>query len=52
MGNPSGSPHDLRATLELAQRHSIVPDVTRVELDDAPRSLTTWSTAPLGLGVQ
>ncbi|MFI0483432.1 alcohol dehydrogenase catalytic domain-containing protein [Actinomadura sp. 9N215] len=40
MGVPSGSPHDLRDTLGFAVAHGIVPEVTPVTLDDAPRVLT------------
>ncbi|MFG2243831.1 alcohol dehydrogenase catalytic domain-containing protein [Spirillospora sp. NPDC048823] len=39
MGNPSGSPRDLRDTLAFAVAHGIVPEVTPVTLDDAPRVL-------------
>ncbi|WP_165950146.1 alcohol dehydrogenase catalytic domain-containing protein [Actinomadura sp. GC306] len=39
MGMPSGSPHDLRDTLDFAVAHGIVPEVTAVPLDDAPRVL-------------
>ncbi|WP_021596187.1 alcohol dehydrogenase catalytic domain-containing protein [Actinomadura welshii] len=39
MGVPSGSPHDLRDTLAFAKAHGIVPEVTPVTLDDAPRVL-------------
>ncbi|TYK45840.1 alcohol dehydrogenase catalytic domain-containing protein [Actinomadura decatromicini] len=39
MGVPSGSPHDLRDTLAFAVAHGIVPEVTPVTLDDAPRVL-------------
>lgn len=36
MGVPSGSPHDLRDTLDFAVAHGIVPEVTPVTLDEAP----------------
>jgi D-arabinose 1-dehydrogenase-like Zn-dependent alcohol dehydrogenase len=36
MGVPSGSPHDLRDTLDFAVAHGIVPEVTPVALDEAP----------------
>ncbi|TDC88360.1 alcohol dehydrogenase catalytic domain-containing protein [Actinomadura sp. 7K507] len=39
MGMGSGSPHDLRDTLDFAVAHGIVPEVTPVTLDDAPRVL-------------
>ena len=39
MGAPSGSPHDMRDTLDFAVAHGIVPEVTPVTLDDAPRVL-------------
>ncbi|GAA0557959.1 alcohol dehydrogenase catalytic domain-containing protein [Actinomadura livida] len=39
MGTPSGSPADLRDTLDFAVAHGIVPAVTAVRLDDAPRVL-------------
>lgn len=39
MGVPSGSPHDLRDTLDFAVAHGIVPEVTPVPLDEAPRVL-------------
>lgn len=39
MGNPSGSPHDLRDTLEFAAAHGIVPEVKTISLDEAPRAL-------------
>ncbi|MFA1539004.1 alcohol dehydrogenase catalytic domain-containing protein [Actinomadura monticuli] len=39
MGVPSGSPHDLRDTLAFAVAHGIVPEVTPVTLDEAPRVL-------------
>lgn len=39
MGNPSGSPHDMRDTLDFAHAHGILPDVTPVALDDAPEIL-------------
>ncbi|MFG2005276.1 alcohol dehydrogenase catalytic domain-containing protein [Spirillospora sp. NPDC048911] len=41
MGSPSGAPKDLRDTLAFATAHGIVPEVTRVGLDDAPRILAT-----------
>ncbi|GAA4241931.1 alcohol dehydrogenase [Actinomadura meridiana] len=39
MGTPCGSPHDLRDTLDFAVAHGIVPEITPVTLDDAPRIL-------------
>ncbi|TMR37526.1 alcohol dehydrogenase catalytic domain-containing protein [Actinomadura geliboluensis] len=39
MGVPSGSPHDLRDTLDFAVAHGIVPEVAPVPLDEAPRVL-------------
>ncbi|TDD83957.1 alcohol dehydrogenase catalytic domain-containing protein [Actinomadura rubrisoli] len=39
MGSPSGAPHDLRDTLAFAATHGILPEVTPVKLDDAPRVL-------------
>ncbi|XRQ13691.1 alcohol dehydrogenase catalytic domain-containing protein [Actinomadura welshii] len=39
MGSPSGSPHDLRDTLDFAAAHGIVPEVTPVPLDRAPEVL-------------
>ncbi|KAB2364650.1 alcohol dehydrogenase catalytic domain-containing protein [Actinomadura montaniterrae] len=43
MGSPSGSPHDLRDTLAFAAAHGILPDVTPVTLDEAPRVLATMA---------
>jgi D-arabinose 1-dehydrogenase-like Zn-dependent alcohol dehydrogenase len=43
MGMPSGSPHDLRDTLAFAAAHGIVPEVTRVGLDDAPDILAAMA---------
>ncbi|MEU5879093.1 alcohol dehydrogenase catalytic domain-containing protein [Spirillospora sp. NPDC047279] len=43
MGSPSGSPKDMRDTLEFAAAHNIVPDVTRVTLDDAPNILESMA---------
>ncbi|SEF90505.1 D-arabinose 1-dehydrogenase, Zn-dependent alcohol dehydrogenase family [Actinacidiphila yanglinensis] len=35
MANPSGSPHDLRDTLEFSAQHNILPEISTVGLDDA-----------------
>ncbi|GAA1866191.1 alcohol dehydrogenase catalytic domain-containing protein [Actinomadura bangladeshensis] len=40
LGVPSGSPHDLRDTLDFAVAHGIVPEVTPVTLDEAPDVLS------------
>ncbi|WP_030901836.1 alcohol dehydrogenase catalytic domain-containing protein [Streptomyces sp. NRRL F-5126] len=39
MASPSGSPHDLRDTLDFSARHGILPEVTVVGLDDVPSVL-------------
>jgi D-arabinose 1-dehydrogenase-like Zn-dependent alcohol dehydrogenase len=39
MASPSGSPHDLRDTLAFSVFHDIVPEVTPIDLDDAPAAL-------------
>lgn len=39
MANPSGSPHDLRDTLDFSVRHGITPEVTPIGLDQAPETL-------------
>ncbi|MFC4032433.1 alcohol dehydrogenase catalytic domain-containing protein [Streptomyces polygonati] len=39
MASPSGSPHDLRDTLDFSARHGILPEVTPIHLDDAPATL-------------
>jgi propanol-preferring alcohol dehydrogenase len=36
IGNPSGSPHDMRDTLAFAHPHGILPDIRHVALDVAP----------------
>ena len=43
MASPSGSPADLRDTLAFAARHRILPDVTPVPLDEAPKTLAAMS---------
>jgi D-arabinose 1-dehydrogenase-like Zn-dependent alcohol dehydrogenase len=43
MANPSGSPHDLRDTLAFAAAHGILPDVTPVPLEEAPRTLAAMA---------
>ncbi|UYM05869.1 alcohol dehydrogenase catalytic domain-containing protein [Solicola gregarius] len=39
MANPSGSPHDLRDTLHFSTLHNILPEVTRISLDQAQHAL-------------
>ncbi|WP_327292935.1 alcohol dehydrogenase catalytic domain-containing protein [Streptomyces sp. NBC_01198] len=39
MANPSGSPHDLRDTLDFSARHNILPEIRTVDLDEAPSVL-------------
>ncbi|MEV0629359.1 alcohol dehydrogenase catalytic domain-containing protein [Nonomuraea wenchangensis] len=39
MASPSGSPHDLRDTLDFSARHGILPRVTPIGLDEAPAAL-------------
>ncbi|MQY09560.1 alcohol dehydrogenase catalytic domain-containing protein [Actinomadura macrotermitis] len=43
MGSPSGSPHDLRDTLDFAAAHGIVPEVTAIGLDEAPAVLAAMA---------
>ena len=43
LANPSGSPHDLRDTLDFAASHGILPRVTPVELDQAPETLAAMA---------
>jgi propanol-preferring alcohol dehydrogenase len=43
LANPSGSPHDLRDTLNFAASHHILPRVTPVGLDQAPESLAAMA---------
>ena len=39
MANPSGSPHDLRDALAFSALHGILPRVTPIPLDEAPKAL-------------
>jgi alcohol dehydrogenase len=39
MASPSGSPADLRDTLDFAAAHHILPEVTPIPLDEAPGAL-------------
>ncbi|WP_036325338.1 alcohol dehydrogenase catalytic domain-containing protein [Microbispora sp. ATCC PTA-5024] len=39
MANPSGSPHDLRDTLRFSAFHNILPEITQISLDEAPKTL-------------
>jgi D-arabinose 1-dehydrogenase-like Zn-dependent alcohol dehydrogenase len=39
MASPSGSPHDLRDTLDFSARHNILPEVTPIVLEEAPSVL-------------
>lgn len=48
MGSPSGSPHDLRETLQFAADHQIVPKVTPVDLTQAPEMLQRMEAGTLG----
>jgi D-arabinose 1-dehydrogenase-like Zn-dependent alcohol dehydrogenase len=43
MASPSGSPADLRETLAFAAAHRILPEVTRIPLDEAPKTLAAMS---------
>jgi propanol-preferring alcohol dehydrogenase len=43
IGNPSGSPHDLRDTLAFAAAHGILPEVAAVSLDQAPDLLAAMA---------
>jgi propanol-preferring alcohol dehydrogenase len=39
MACPSGSPHDLRDTLAFSATHGILPEITPIDLDDAPAAV-------------
>ncbi|MEV1331349.1 alcohol dehydrogenase catalytic domain-containing protein [Micromonospora costi] len=39
VANPSGSPHDLRDTLAFSAAHGILPEVTPISLEQAPKAL-------------
>ena len=39
MANPSGSPHDLRDTLEFSAAQGILPEFRPISLDEAPAAL-------------
>ncbi|MGK5739379.1 alcohol dehydrogenase catalytic domain-containing protein [Micromonospora sp. URMC 103] len=43
MANPSGSPHDLRDTLAFSAAHGILPEITRISLDEAPAALAAMA---------
>ncbi|MFI0444321.1 alcohol dehydrogenase catalytic domain-containing protein [Actinomadura sp. 6N118] len=43
MGLPSGSPKDMRDTLDFAAAHDILPEVTQVQLEDAPAILAAMA---------
>jgi alcohol dehydrogenase, propanol-preferring len=53
MASPSGSPHDLRDTLAFSAAHDILPEITRITLDEAPAALEAMAagTAPGGRSV-
>ncbi|WP_446039251.1 alcohol dehydrogenase catalytic domain-containing protein [Streptomyces sp. SID1121] len=44
MGSPSGSPHDLRDTLAFSAQHGILPEITPIDLDDAPAAVDGLAT--------
>ncbi|MFJ2647557.1 alcohol dehydrogenase catalytic domain-containing protein [Streptomyces sp. NPDC087420] len=44
MGSPSGSPHDLRDTLAFSATHGILPEITPIDLDDAPAAVDALAT--------
>ena len=39
MATPSGSPHDTRDTLAFSAQHNILPEITRIGLDEAPATI-------------
>jgi D-arabinose 1-dehydrogenase-like Zn-dependent alcohol dehydrogenase len=39
MGSPSGSRHDLRATLDFSAHNHVVPRITKIPLEDAGKAL-------------
>jgi propanol-preferring alcohol dehydrogenase len=44
MASPSGSPHDLRDTLEFSVTHGILPQVRPITLDQAPETLDAMAS--------
>jgi D-arabinose 1-dehydrogenase-like Zn-dependent alcohol dehydrogenase len=51
MASPSGSPHDLRDTLAFSAAHGILPQVTRIGLDEAPAALENFGKGGRGRSV-
>ncbi|QIQ06474.1 alcohol dehydrogenase catalytic domain-containing protein [Streptomyces liangshanensis] len=45
LASPSGSPHDLRDTLAFSAQHGILPEVTPIDLDDAPAAVDARATS-------
>jgi alcohol dehydrogenase len=43
MASPSGSPADLRDTLAFAAAHGILPTITPIPLDEAPKTLAAMN---------
>ncbi len=43
MASPSGSPADLRDTLAFAAAHRILPTVSPIPLDEAPKTLAAMN---------
>ncbi len=47
MGSPSGSRHDLRDTLHFSAQHHVVPRITKIALEDAPKAWDSMNKGTL-----
>jgi alcohol dehydrogenase, propanol-preferring len=47
MGSPSGSRHDVRAALNFSEHNHVVPRITKIALEDAPKALDAMQKGTL-----
>ena len=47
LGSPSGSRHDLRAALNFSAHHHVVPRLTKITLEEAPKALESMRKGTL-----
>jgi len=47
LGSPSGSRHDLRAALNFSAHHHVVPRITKITLEEAPKALESMRKGTL-----
>jgi D-arabinose 1-dehydrogenase-like Zn-dependent alcohol dehydrogenase len=47
VGSPAGSRHDLRDTLHFSAQHRVVPRITKIALEDAPKALESMEKGTL-----